>query len=248
MKSIMKLMVAFLFVYSHSIIAQTNEDYVMFLSLYLDPAPGKAVELVKGAKVHNQKFHAEGESKAYLWSIMSGPRSGQFVWVQGPVHYVTFDTDLTEEHNMDWEKNVASNCRKVHTIQMWRRSDTHSYNPDNEIVGDKVIARVFKLKSHSGAQEAVMDVILKIKEVCEAKNYNLARRVYTQEFRSETGENVSLIYPFESFTELETRRGLPPSFLEDYEAVHGQGSTAAFQEILDSNTNGWYDEVRIPVK
>ena len=235
-------------VYSQSLSAQAGGDYVMFLSLYLDAAPGKAVDLVKGVKAHNQKFHAEGESTAYLWSVMTGPRSGQYLWAQGPVHYATFDTGLSEEHNMDWEQNVASNCRKVHTLQLWRRSETHSYNPENEVVGDKIIARIFKIKSHSGAQGAVMDVILKIKEVCEAKNYELARRVYTQDFRSETGENVALIYPFDSFTVLETRIGLPAGFFEDYESVHGEGSGAKFQEILDMNTNGWYDEVRTRVK
>lgn len=248
MKSIIKLMVVFLLVYSHSIIAQTSDDYVMFLSLYLDPAPGKTVDMVNGVKAHNQKFHADGESKAYLWSILSGPRSGQYVWTQGPMRYAKLDEGLTLEHNIDWDKNVTINCRRVHSIHMWKRSETHTYNPDSQVIGDKIIARVFKLKSNSGAQAAVMEIVLKIKEVCVAKKYDLARRVYTSEFRSERGENIALVYPFESFKDLETRIGLPSTFAEDYEDVHGKGSLAEFQKIMDDNTNGWYDEVRIPVK
>ena len=245
-KKLMIILLAALF--SHTAFAQEDSDYVMFLSLYLNPAPGKSMDLVKGVKAHNEKFHSEGEKTAFLQSVMTGPRSGQYVWVQGPVHYATFDEGLSDEHNMDWETNVVAHCRRVHSIQLWRRSETHSYNPENEVSADNVLARIFKINNKQGAQGAVMDQILKIKEVLEAKKFDMARRVYTQDFRSESGENVALIYPFANFKELETRRGLPPGFFEAYQEVHGEGSNQEIGKIFEENTNGWYDEVRLLVK
>lgn len=226
-------------------ITKAQSDYVLFLSIYLDPAPGKGVELVEGLKAHNQKFHAEGDDKAYFWSILTGPRSGQFVWAQGPIKYSKLDVALTAEHTADWEKNVAANCVKVSNYQFSKRNEELTYNPENETVGENILARIFYGISD---QTALLEGIGKIKAVCEAKKYDMARRVYTSEFRSDKGEDVFLIYPFSSWTEFESRRGLPANFSEDFDSVHGEGSWAKTTEILSASAEGWYDEVRVMVK
>ena len=139
-----KLIIAALAVtvlFSGRVIAQ--DDYVMFLSESLNPLPGHATELVKGVKAHNEKFHASGDDKAYVFSILTGPRSGQFVWVQGPVKYAKLDETLSDEHTTDWDANVAAHCQAVGEIQVLKRNEELTYNPENEVVGENVLARIF---------------------------------------------------------------------------------------------------------
>ncbi len=88
----------------------------MFLSLYHDPAPGKTSKIIEGLKAHNAKFHAEGDSKTYIWNIVTGPRSGQISWAQGPLKYSKLDEGLTDEHNaaitLGVESEIESNDEK----------------------------------------------------------------------------------------------------------------------------------------
>lgn len=224
---------------------QAQDDYTMFLGMYLDPIPGQSVELVKGVKAHNAKFHADGDDKAYLWSVLTGPRSGQFSWAQGPIKYTKMNEQLTDEHAADWDSNVASKCRTVGEIRMLRRSEEHTYNPANEVIGKNVLARMFYGVSDQGA---AMEAILKIKEVLVATKADYARRVYVTDFRNKENESIMLIYPFDDWEEMETRIGLESNFAEQFNKVHGDGSFAETISKLNESTEGWYDEVRVMVE
>ena len=89
------------------------QDYTLFMTIELDPAPGKALDLQNGVKAHNEKYHKDGSTKGYLWSVLSGPRSGKYIWGQGPMPWEEMDNPLGDEHLADWEKNVAAHCKNV---------------------------------------------------------------------------------------------------------------------------------------
>ena len=225
--------------------ATAQSSYVMFLSMYLDPAQGKAVELVNGVKDHNKKFHAQGESQAYLWRVVSGPHSGQYAWAQGPMKYAKMDESLSTEHDADWERQVAIYCKNISENRFWKRMDDYSYNPENEVVGENALARIFYGVTDLGS---AMQQINKIKDVLVAKKASYARRVYTSEFRNTAGEDIMLVYPFDSWKELETRKGLAPNFQQQFDEVMGAGSWAKSGAALSDSAQGWYDEVRVMVK
>ncbi|NJN41131.1 MAG: hypothetical protein HC811_01685 [Flammeovirgaceae bacterium] len=53
----MKKIIVFLALCAFTLkISQAQEGYVMFLGLYLDPAPGKSVALLDGLKEHNRSI------------------------------------------------------------------------------------------------------------------------------------------------------------------------------------------------
>jgi len=56
----------------------------MFMTIELDPLPGKALDVEKGVKAHNATYHKDGSSKGYLWSVLSGPRSGNIFGDRDP--------------------------------------------------------------------------------------------------------------------------------------------------------------------
>jgi len=235
-----------LFITSLSFSVAISQDYTMFMSIELDPAPGKSLELEKGVKAHNAKYHTEGSSKGYLWAVMSGPRSGKYVWGQGPMTWGDMDIPLSEAHSADWEKNVASHCSAVSNFTYMRRDDERSYNPENEVTASKFLARIFNVTGNRGA---LLNALGEIGKVCKAKKYDQARRVYNSVFNQANNQEVVLIYPFESFTQFETSTGLPRGFQQDFEEINGFGSWQRLVATpLAENTDGFFDEVRVLVE
>jgi hypothetical protein len=225
-----------------------TQDYTMFMTVELDPAPGKALDLEKGVKAHNAKYHNNGNTKGYLWSILSGPRSGQYLWGEGPTNWEGMDSGLSEEHSADWEKNVAAHCKNVGNYNYMVRDEERSYNPENQVTAPKIIAKIFTIKQ-GNSRAAVLDALGEIGEVFKAKKYPQARRVYTSVFNLKNKQEVVLIYPFDSFKMFETSTGLPQNFRQDFEEINGFGS---FQRLvmtpLTENSDGYFDEVRVLVE
>ncbi len=222
-----------------------NDEYILFYHLYLDPEPGNRVKVAKGARYHNQRYHKEGESKAYLWDVVTGPRAGTYMWGQGPMRYSKFEEKQSDEHNMDWEQNVSAFCRNISDVRLSRRIEDLTYNPENEIIADNQLARIFYGVTD---RQSALQVIGKIKEVMVAKDHDYARRVYTTDFQTKDREDIMLIYPFEKWSDMEKRRGLEFDFADQYDEVHGEGSWEKDIAILSKSVGGFYDEIRTMVK
>ena len=227
-----------------SLMAQSGG--VMFMNEILEPMPGHAAQLEKGVKAHNAKYHTTGEAKASLFSIMTGPRSGQYAWVQGPMTYATLDKPLSAEHNADWDANVAAHCRNMGDLRLVKRDEATTYNPSNEVMAENYLARVFY-----GVTDVnkLLEAVGMIQKVYVANKTTSARRVYVSEFRNKDEEAVTLVYPFKSFTEFEKTKGLPFADLPaEMVKVHGPNGFQKFRELMDASNSGWYDEIRVMVK
>jgi len=75
------------------------------------------------------------------------------------------------------------------------------------------------------------------------------RRVYESVFRSENRDDITLVYPFKTFTRFNGSNGLPPGFQVEYDKMHGPGAfRKEVGDVLSKYTNGWHDEVLILVE
>ncbi len=226
--------------------ASVMSQSVLYMNQILDPIPGKLVEFENGVKAHNAKYHASGENKANLFSIMTGPRSGQYAWVQGPMTYATLDKVLTKEHTADWEKNVATFCKNGGQMRIVKLDAGLTYNPDPNAVVENYIARIFYGVTDVGQ---LLDAMGMIKKIYDVNKYPSARAVYTAEFRDKDEEAVALVYPFKSWTEFEKTKGLAiEDMSKEMEKVHGEYGLKNFQDMIAASSSGWYDEVRMMVK
>lgn len=135
--------------------------------------------------------------------------------------YPQMDEGLSEEHNSDWDQKVMSKCRDNEDLRFFRRLYDHSYNPENQVIGENVLAGMWK-----GVEDraTLVDGLMKIKEVLVKNESPFARRIYQSDFQSRDREDIMLIYPFDSWSEIENRRGLDPDFSEEFEKVHGEGT------------------------
>jgi hypothetical protein len=68
----------------------------------------KALEFEKAIASHSQKYHT-GEWSWRIFEIASGPDAGGYQITEGPNSWDAIDTrgNLGNEHNIDWNKNVA---------------------------------------------------------------------------------------------------------------------------------------------
>ncbi len=226
------------------------QDYIMFEQIYLEPLNGQVSKLVDGVKKHNAKYHdGKNGPKAYLFYVWTGPYSGQYVWVKGPVKWTDMDNAIADDsHTKDWEMNVDRYGRS-HNIMYSVRDEDLTYNPANETVGENVLIRVLDVTNSSEAMPALTQMVKEIRDVLEKTGSTQARRVYRNRFRSEQRRDLTLVYPFQSWEYFENSTGLPPGFSTEFEKTHGEGSMKKMVgDVLSKYTDGRYDEVRTMVK
>ncbi len=72
------------------------------------PKVDKVLEFEKALATHAQKYH-KGDNHWRVFTIQSGPDFGGYHITEGPKSWASEDArgNLGEEHNMDWNKNVA---------------------------------------------------------------------------------------------------------------------------------------------
>lgn len=222
------------------------QNAVIYMNQILEPIPGKVVEFENGVKAHNAKYHASGPEKANLFSIMTGPRSGQYAWVQGPMTYATMDKPLSKEHTADWEKNVGTYSKSNGALRFVKFDSELSYSSDPNAVVENYIVRIFHGVTD---MDQLRDAIGMIKKIYETNKISGSRSVFTQEFRNKEGEDIALVYPFKSWTEFEKRKGLAIDDLPtEMNKVYGPTGMMTFLEKMEAGSPGWYDEVRMMVK
>src|SRR5689334_19999555 len=87
--------------------AQAQTDYMQFEVIYVKPKLDKVDLFKKALTAHNKKYHATAPYKVNVYSVDTGPNSGAYAWVMGPVTWTQMDGAPGQgEHIMDWEKNV----------------------------------------------------------------------------------------------------------------------------------------------
>ncbi len=72
------------------------------------PKVDKVLEFEKALASHAQKYHT-GDFKWRVFDVQSGPDAGGYHVVEGPNSWDAIDGrgNISDEHNIDWNKNVA---------------------------------------------------------------------------------------------------------------------------------------------
>lgn len=97
----------------------------------LTPKAGMTSAFEDSWKSHVVKFH-NGSDKREVYEVVSGPETGSYVVVQGPISYASMDTTLStaKEHSLDMEKSFSSLIEPAKDNLLVRWVDTLSYKGD----------------------------------------------------------------------------------------------------------------------
>jgi hypothetical protein len=84
-------------------------------------------------KAHLDKYHKTSD-KRNVYEVTSGPQSGSYVIVEGPISYADMDKTLPneKEHALDLEKNFTPKLEPGSQNFIARWADTLSYNGDTK--------------------------------------------------------------------------------------------------------------------
>ena len=204
----MKKLLFILFI-STSIFAQQKE--VVYENIFLNPIKSNEALLIEGVKKHNQKFHSKGESIASLYSVLVGKHSGQYVWLNGPMKMSDYDNMPNSSHMEDWQKNIRNNITNE-TVKMAKLNWEASYSPPSWGSPKYLLWRTFKIKQDLDSYGKVLEAVTKIGKALTEINAPNPRRVYESVFRSEDRDDITLVYPFKTFTRFSNSNGLQKDF------------------------------------
>lgn len=241
----MKNLILFL-LFSGSLFAQQSE--VVYENIIITPLKSSENLLIQGIKKHNQKYHSKGETTASLYSVLVGKHSGKYVWLNGPMKMADYDNMPDTAHMEDWQKNIRNHATDE-SVKIAKLNWDASYSPPSWGSPKYLLWRTFKIKQDNDSYQKVLETITKIGKVLSAINAPHPRRVYESVFRSEDREDITLVYPFKTFTRFSESNGLPEGFQVEYDRINGPG---AFRkdvgDVLSLHTNGWHDEVLMLVE
>jgi len=196
------------------------------------PKMDKVLEFEKALAAHAQKYHS-GNAFWRVFAIQSGPDMGGYHITEGPTSWEAEDTrgNLGNEHNLDWNKNVA-----IYLTD--RQSGGYSVYVDSlstVALGDfseKInISHVYPKIGHS---DDVVNIIKKLKKtwalggvtvaVYQASSSGKAQYTLTTRYKQGLKERAP---------------GFRKPFKELYEAANGEGSYAQYlkdvAEYIDEN-------------
>ena len=214
--------------------AQDNETH-MYETIYITPIPGKISELNAALSAHNKKYHGEGDYTALVQSVITGRRTGDYVWLMGPGNFTRLDSRPAEGgHDDDWTNNVLVNVSEVANAEYWVRDDKAFYSPE-DYSGDKIRIRFHKVKTGKG--QKYREMFNKIVEVYRAKTYKQTVTLYRNRFPTAYGRTGATVTGFSNWSMYDE----DGTFVADFNSVHGEGSFAKwieeFRTLLDWTDN-----------
>lgn len=234
MKKRLIALVAFL---GTAMLVFSQTDYIMWETIYLTPDPAKSKELKEGLKKHNDRFHADEPYQAHVWNVLSGKHEGELLWVMGPCTWTDLDSRPSgSAHDDDWEKNVTPYIKGASDLQYWKMNEELSYQPE-DAPPTKVIWSWYKIRPFEGYR--FKEMLKKVKQVYEEKEYPNSFGVYFAEISSVDGYDIVLEWMFDKYAFFDR----DTQFKKDYEEVHGEGTWTYFMREYEAVVKDVWDEL-----
>jgi len=189
------------------------------------PKVDKVLEFEKALAAHAQKYHT-GTAHWRVFAIQSGPDAGGYHITEGPTSWEAEDVrgNLGNEHNLDWNKNVAIYLTERGSMGYSVYQDSLSTVALGDF-SDKI--NITHLYPKMGKGDNVVSMIKKLKKNWIAAGVTVA--VYTA---SSSGKGQYTIVTRYKQGLKERAAGFRKPFKETYESVNGEGSYAQFQKDL----------------
>lgn len=196
------------------------------------PKMDKVLEFEKALATHAQKYHT-GNAFWRVFAIQSGPDMGGYHITEGPTSWEAEDVrgNLGNEHNLDWNKNVA-----IYLTD--RQSGGYSVYQDSLSTvalgdfSDKI--NITHVYPKIGKSDNVVSIIKKLKKTWASVGMTVA--VYTASGSGKT--QYTLVTRYKQGLK-ERASGFRKPFKESFETANGEGSYEQYlkdaAEFIDEN-------------
>jgi len=173
------IIIAALLLWCNGVTAQNDPSIVRAITI--TPKPGMNMDLEKGLKDHNDKFHKRAGYEVYMWQIVSGDDYGSYLRGTGRKNWKDFDNeDDPPEDTEHWNKYVTPYVEKSTGQEYWQRYSNLSYNG----LGNNSSAAMLNVSMflvHDGYASEFLSLQAQVKEANEKtkhkSRYGFYRRV-----------------------------------------------------------------------
>ncbi|MGF2411414.1 hypothetical protein [Ferruginibacter sp.] len=197
------------------------------------PKMDKVLEFEKALAIHAQKYHT-GTAHWRVFTIQSGPDMGGYHITEGPTSWEAEDTrgNLGNEHNLDWNKNVAIYLTDKQSGGYSVYQDSLSTVALGDF-SDKI--NINHIYPKVGKAENVVNIIKRLKKVWTASGATVAVYVASSSGKGQ----YTLVTRYKQGLK-ERATGFRKPFKETYEAVHGEGSYAQYlKDVAEFVDESW---------
>lgn len=208
---------------------------------FVKPKAGMRSTFEANWKAHLAKFH-KTEDKRTVFEVLSGPHSGEYHIVEGPIAYADMDTERpnAKEHGLDLEKNFSPFLEPNSMNATYRWDDTASFN--GKVQAEKLQVIVTHVKWNmitETIRESRRGSLINAK-INPSSRFSV--NVYTQIWSGSGPVRVSIRNLKDGFKELEAdyygpNTTPPNAFRDAYIKDYGYDAWDARQKVLDNNAN-----------
>lgn len=210
---------------------------LVFESIYLSPKTESLKELGDKMKAHNQQYHATPPYNASVWSVLTGERSGDLLWIMGPCTFTDLDSRPSDGgHDEDWREEVLSLTHGMHNGYYWRLREGEMYNPSEDYRGKVMRVRTLDIKPGKWEEfQHMMSLIMKVyNEKKPAHSIGIYNNVVPDQSR-----DVAIVWQYENYAYMDRDE----EFSQTYEEVHGDNSWSQFYEAIQEIVQSSSDEL-----
>jgi len=196
----------------------------------------KVLEFEKALATHAQKYHT-GDWKWRVFEIQSGPDAGGYHITEGPLSWDLVDSrgNLGEEHNNDWNKNVAIYLTDKGSSSYAVFQDTLS---SVALTDYTKMINITHFYPKVGWGYKIREIFAKFKKVWAAGGESIA--VYTAS--SSGPAQFTLVTRYKQGLK-EREDGFRKPFKERYEAMYGADSWDDVEEVYKNYIDNVWSEL-----
>ncbi len=200
------------------------------------PKADKVLEFEKALVAHAQKYHT-GDWKWRVWAIQSGPDANGYQITEGPLSWELVDGrgEISDEHNKDWNKNVAIYLTDRGGASYSVFEDTLSTVGLTDY-SDKINITHWFPKIGCGPK--IRAEIARMKKAWQEGGESIA--VYTA---SSSGPAQFIIVARYKQGLKERNLGFRKSFVERYNGANGDGAWQKYLDNIHENLNDSWSEL-----
>ena len=200
------------------------------------PKVDKVLEFEKAIATHAQKYHT-GTAHWRVFDIQSGPDAGGYHITEGPTSWEAEDVrgNLGNEHNLDWNKNVAIYLTDRHSTEYSVYQDSLSTVALGDF-SDKI--NISHIYPKVGGGTKIYNLLKNMKAAWQADGSTIA--VYAA---SSSGPAQYTIVTRYRQGLKERASGFRKPFRETYEGIHGVGSWEEYLDTLREYANDSWSEL-----
>ena len=215
-----------------------QNDYQQYVTHRFKVKMGHEDDFEKSLAAHNKKFHNTAPYKTAVFSLHTGPNTGEYELALGPMSFTEMEgRPGGKTHDDDWAI-VLSHVESTGETVYWKADKNIDYRPAGSDAFTALRWRYFTVRP--GQAERVKNMFAQVEKVFEVKKMGAGYRTYWR-WGASQGPHVCAEMSMASWGYFDQAN----TFEKDFDEVHGAGAYDRFLDDMEMaiDRTKTYDEL-----